>query len=80
MLALIPFCFGQLKRALQAREGNDSLHLTFISCCWKSAPVLRSLLPNSHCLVPVLAVELWDSGVKVAVNHCCTFCSSTDTV
>lgn len=56
VLALMPFCFGELKRVLWARENNDSQHLTFISCCKKSASVLRNLLPNSHYLGPVLEV------------------------
>lgn len=76
MLVLVLFCLGGLKRVLGAREGNDSLHLTFISCCKKSASVLRNLLPNCQHLGPVL--EVWDSGVKVAVNPYCTFCPPTD--
>lgn len=75
VLVLVLFCFGELKRVLWARQGNDSLHLTFFSCC-KSASVLRNLLPNYPHLGLVL--EMWDSGVKVAVNPCCTFGSPTD--
>lgn len=63
VLALMPFCFGELKRFLKAKKGNDSPHLTFISYCKKSASVLRKLLSNSLYLGPVLEVEVWNSGV-----------------
>lgn len=76
----MPFCFGELKRLLKVREGNDNPHLAFISYCKKCASVLENLLPNSLYPFPVLEAEVWNFGVKVAVNHCCTFWSSADTV
>lgn len=75
VLVLALFCYGELKRVLWAWEGNDNLYLTFISCC-KSASVLRNLLLNYPHLGPVL--EMWHSGVRVAVNPCCNFGSPTD--
>lgn len=62
VLVPMPFCFGELKRFLKAKEGNDNRHLTFISYR-KSASVLRKLLSDSLYLGPVLEVEVWNSGV-----------------